>query len=60
MDRRRVSCTPVSLAMSGVHSLGTQQVLNKGLWNWIDTFRTGSVNLRNAEHIIGKGTREEP
>lgn len=51
---------PVSPAMPGMHSLGTQHLLNKGLRNWIGTFRTGSRNLRNAEHVTGNGTTEEP
>lgn len=55
------SCTPVSPAMPARHSLGTQQVVNKSLWNYIDTFRTGGMNLSCVEHMTGKETTtEEP
>lgn len=45
--------TPVSPAMPVMHSLVPRQGLNKYLWNWIETFRTASMNQMNAEHITG-------
>ena len=49
-----------SSRVPAMHSLGTCQMFIKCLWDWIDNFRTDSMNQMNAKHVRGRTIREEP